>query len=392
MKNRQLYTSLCAFTRKIFDDYDKHCTENENFFARYFGSDSDVIYHWDEYKSALAVLNSTPEVTSLFNQEIRSGNITGVFRNANDLLINICSKYKDIYKTYRARLFDLFYIEFEKFIFNHLVLDVFSVQLYNFSYTSNESIIINDELQIVYSPYEAPIDDFTGKSSFWLRCSIYKKFVVSSQTSSLPNPFTEALSIFSRVINSLRLIKKCNVYLDEAISHVSFNPLDPHISLEYGTSRHKPYLYGNSTTFSDNELLALKLYYEYLSSSKTNSRFTTALSRLSFATERGKIIDKLIDLMIALEAIYLPDGNQELTFRLSLRAALVLNDRVAAKPDYSFLKKMYKERSSIVHGSESNITINDIDHLEELVRKSLKLYVSDESKFSKDELDAVFFE
>jgi hypothetical protein len=89
--------------------------------------------------------------------------------------------------------------------------------------------------------------------------------------------------------------------------------------------------------------------------------------------------------------MYLPDGNSELTFRLTLRASLLLNERSVAKADFDFLKNMYDIRSSIVHGNSSNITKDQIKRLENITRNSLKAFMNDNSQFTRENLNNLFF-
>ena len=64
-------------------------------------------------------------------------------------------------------------------------------------------------------------------------------------------------------------------------------------------------------------------------------------------------LDKLIDLCIAFESLYLPNIKDELKFRLSVRAAWFLGE---SKDDrqrlLTVLKKIYDYRSTVVHGGE----------------------------------------
>jgi len=113
------------------------------------------------------------------------------------------------------------------------------------------------------------------------------------------------------------------------------------------------------------------------------SRFNVAQRRLSLGIGRRNLEDRLIDYMIGLEALYLPDGNLELSFRLSLRIAFLLRtDPSERKETYYFVKKMYGTRSDIVHGKKRKLTKDEVGKLEELLRNSLKLWLNDKSNFS----------
>ncbi|SNX60698.1 hypothetical protein SAMN06296273_2168 [Nitrosomonas ureae] len=79
-----------------------------------------------------------------------------------------------------------------------------------------------------------------------------------------------------------------------------------------------------------------------------------AIRRFSLALSKSSLDDKLIDLMICAEAIFLQDGNAELGFKLAYRAALFLSkDSSEQKEMFEFFKTAYNERSKVVHGSAS---------------------------------------
>lgn len=78
-----------------------------------------------------------------------------------------------------------------------------------------------------------------------------------------------------------------------------------------------------------------------------------AAKRFSFAHERYNWEDKIVDLLIAAEALFLcdHDGKSELRYRLSLRAACFLaDDQESRKQIFTDFKTAYDLRSKIVHG------------------------------------------
>ena len=92
---------------------------------------------------------------------------------------------------------------------------------------------------------------------------------------------------------------------------------------------------------------------------------TVALRRLAFASERQRNEDKMIDVLIAAEALFLSDvGNGpdrgELTHRLAQRAGWFLGatptERIAIS---QHMRKAYRVRSAIVHGSHDLPLPND---------------------------------
>jgi hypothetical protein len=85
---------------------------------------------------------------------------------------------------------------------------------------------------------------------------------------------------------------------------------------------------------------------------------TVALRRLRDAPLRPSDEDKLIDLVIAAEALFLTDTGRsedrgELTYRLALRAALFIDDSPHRRAQIrEFFRRIYRARSAVVHGGQ----------------------------------------
>lgn len=78
-----------------------------------------------------------------------------------------------------------------------------------------------------------------------------------------------------------------------------------------------------------------------------------ALRRFDLSYERERLDDRLIDLMICLEALYAKDSHTELSYRISLRSALATGiDQADRRKTFDWLRKAYEIRSDIVHGKE----------------------------------------
>ncbi len=91
----------------------------------------------------------------------------------------------------------------------------------------------------------------------------------------------------------------------------------------------------------------------FWSALKTNRQKAVdlAVRRLAYAMERKRPEDRLIDLMIAAEAVLLSDMNPELRFRFALRGAwFVTSDPHRRRRCFDFLKRAYDVRSAIAHG------------------------------------------
>ncbi|MFH2211585.1 MAG: hypothetical protein ABIJ01_08110 [Pseudomonadota bacterium] len=105
-----------------------------------------------------------------------------------------------------------------------------------------------------------------------------------------------------------------------------------------------------------------------------------AIRRYALAMSRPSLDDKLIDLMISAEAIFLRVDQNELTYKLAHRAALLLGTNSSQQKEiFKFINDAYSMRSKVVHGAKSytkeprdieklSITIS---RLSELLRESI---------------------
>jgi hypothetical protein len=116
-----------------------------------------------------------------------------------------------------------------------------------------------------------------------------------------------------------------------------------------------------------------------------------ALRRFNFSYY-GEEEDRLIDQMIAFESLYIGD-DKELGYKLAIRTAFLLGDKKANI--FSDLRKAYKLRGQIVHGTK-NVnwsTLKEIlpkteDYLRQSIRKFLLLLSQGHSlKGIRDKLD-----
>ena len=87
----------------------------------------------------------------------------------------------------------------------------------------------------------------------------------------------------------------------------------------------------------------------------------TAVRRYSYAHERHRLEDKIVDLLIAAESLFLSDYKKddpyigEIRYRMSLRAAVFLgSDGESRKRIFRQMRAAYDLRSSVVHGGEAD--------------------------------------
>ena len=129
-----------------------------------------------------------------------------------------------------------------------------------------------------------------------------------------------------------------------------------------GGMGYSPRLFGDSVKAGQSELEEAKRLHKILKklNPKVRKKLQIAIDRWIASQTYQAIEDKIIDLAIAFEALYLPDANES-TFKLAARAAWYLEkDRKKRKDLFALFKELYKCRSTVVHGGElkkENITI-----------------------------------
>ncbi len=107
-------------------------------------------------------------------------------------------------------------------------------------------------------------------------------------------------------------------------------------------------------------------------------------------------VEQFANLMIALEALYTPSDQSELTFRISQNCALLIeNDSESRGATFKFLRSMFKERGKLFHGSfdvsaqspQEFISDDELKTLMSIVRRSvlkfLALYLRGEDGLDK---------
>jgi len=141
---------------------------------------------------------------------------------------------------------------------------------------------------------------------------------------------------------------------------------------------------------SGNEKDKLKTLFTAVS---TDKRFNVSTSRLSMSMERKHLVDRLIDLVIGLEAFYKSSGSVHICLRPSF--LLSYGDRTKAKEMYAFIDSQRELRNKIVHGSGESVeqlSKVNLDKLEEILRSSLQYALLDKKKIpSGKEWNNIYF-
>jgi len=169
-------------------------------------------------------------------------------------------------------------------------------------------------------------------------------------------PMTIATAEFQEVLLALRVFKGGNV--DYSITKQI--PLGWGLGGAMSSYAYKLPLLGSAYVLSSEEVPRFTTFWEeYRQARRRNRpRIDLALRRLNFGYERTRPEDKLIDYMIGLEALLTRKGGEgsDLAYRLALRGARLLgSDATHRAHIHAELRRAYRLRSDIVHGSEIEV-------------------------------------
>ena len=374
------------------------------------------IFGNSEFNHCINLMKNDENIQALQGQLV--GTCTGktIVENEKVCILSFVQQLYFKSPQYQKNLYDLQYQHFEDLFYSDVLLFVDSVKLYNFESEVGE-IVLEDGLRIKKKIPPIGQNQFDehfnhsyanfSKSNYLLEREFYSRKEVGNtedvDNKDIEKQLSETSDLFDLVIVTLRVFKTSAVFRDHRTESelITFHP-------HGGRTIRSPFfentVIGKKCEIKSEDIIEIKNIFEFIKNEK-ESRFIVAQRRLADGLTRKAFEDKLIDYMIGLEALYLPDGNQELSFRLSLRVAFLLayssDDR---KKLFSFIKEMYKTRSNIVHGSKYELNEDSIIYLEDLLRKSLKLWIEERSNFSvnkftnsgnlksEGKLDNMFFE
>jgi len=200
-------------------------------------------------------------------------------------------------------------------------------------------------------------------------------------------PFLRDDLVINDVLSSLRLLKHTLVRTPGYASWTDSFYLTggTHLRvLEY-------WMYGGKYELSETEVPQLLELWHLLE--KGAEHFGFSIHRFNLAFDRGFLVVRIIDLVIAAESLLLGDigvqNRGELRFRFALRAAKFIDHPIYSENDiYSVMRQAYDARSAIVHGGslkDTNTRLPDnqsaniqtfTDTIEELVRLGLRKAIS----------------
>ena len=254
-------------------------------------------------------------------------------------------------------------------------------------------------------------DFYLGKTVLICNCSISPIFHKPFLSTAIQEYEGQKERIFRVEINS-EYFQNCKMQdfplgvLCEILSLACSSPIqiaaawkflaeDELFNLNFGlgsitTWEHSPI--SSSTEVGEDQIEEVKCLFEKLDDidSKDREKLRIAIDRWIMSKTNKRDVDKMIDLGIALEALYVPDsGRGEIRFKLAVRAAWHLGkDKANRDKLLKRFKQIYDCRSDAVHSGEleempkfgdGRIPVSDfIKKAQSLCRKSIMKVLNDE--------------
>ncbi|MBI2170902.1 MAG: hypothetical protein HYU30_02610 [Chloroflexi bacterium] len=201
-----------------------------------------------------------------------------------------------------------------------------------------------------------------------------------------------------------RLFQSGDIYLRRHEFMWSLEKGNPRLSLSFGN--HPPKAepaptYDRSSYKLDDVRIGqfLDFFDSYWSIlTKKQSPLNTAVFRFSNSYERRTVADRLLELVIALDALFGDNEGDSATHKIALRgASWVYPPGEARAKAFDTIKEFYSDRSKLVHGRrmESKYPVERVQQLEDYVRQAITKFLG-EAKNGKPiatgrQLDEVLF-
>lgn len=157
----------------------------------------------------------------------------------------------------------------------------------------------------------------------------------------------------------MRLFKEGNICMPLSYYYFIDNDI-PNRLMKTNTSL---YISREQYTLDDSEISNLQRFIKEIKLPFKESFLQLAFENYELSYQIHNASLSFLSLMISLETLFHPGGNQELTYRISRNAAVLLGKtgkgEKSSNDINSDIKKLYNKRSKIVHTGESNIVNHD---------------------------------
>ncbi len=228
-----------------------------------------------------------------------------------------------------------------------------------------------------YGGYSSERTFAIHRSVFLLEIECYDKFY------SIGENLHKKIKVqIQNLVTALRLLKKGYVgapfiLFKHPLSDNSMTiiPLDYDVSSLWPSANQGEVLFPYSFTISRDEVDLIVSILQLLKQ-PINKNNDLPIRRFNSAYEKTNKADKFLDLMITYEAIFSGKQSDSISHKLAWRFSRLLGNSSNQQRDlFNDMKKVYGERSKLVHGSGDEIPQVWLEKAEEYMRSSIKEYL-----------------
>jgi hypothetical protein len=373
----QSYRTIHVYRPLFFELVDRHRKEFENL---------------PEYQTCMKVMNSDPAIAKHKDSLVGTWN-SRMRRTAEDYLDYLLMKQlpQDQEKIeFSPEIFDQAYCALERFFYSDTLMLKAFAPLHNF-HSDVDHLDLGDNLQIrriTKREKEQLLDEsrwypvmphFETLSLEYALELAYTTEKVLGQIPQAPVPPKEEKmnGTLGKLVTTLRLFKRGIVW-SNMIRTTSTYELPIPIGISHFSSPYKSLL-GEQYSLTESEFKDFREFWNAIKriDLEGHAQLSIAIRRFNYAYERSNLEDKLIDFMVAFEALFFKEGESgEFQHRLSVRVSRFLEQeyeqrKLVAKK----MREFYNERSKVVHGEKTQLKDDSVRTVEDYLRKSTKLFL-----------------
>ncbi|HEX9430786.1 MAG TPA: hypothetical protein VF944_10450 [Candidatus Bathyarchaeia archaeon] len=294
------------------------------------------------------------------------------------------------------RMFELAYRQMEEFFHKETVEFRAFSPLQNFESDSGSISLggglmirktTNPELERLLDPRQGPSmvphhEIITFKYAMELTYETEKVF--GELPAYRPAPEDE---VFSKLVSALRLFKPGTI----GFNFIQEAPTNDAAMFGRATRSNLDYkhFWGPVYSLKGDEIAAFNSFWRAFSElDLAKLPLGIAINRFNFAFGRLGLEDKLIDFMIAFEALFFKTGEiGENRHKLSIRVAkLLARDYESRKRIAKEMAEFYGMRSGVVHGEQVHLKPEFTDKIEDYLRQSIKYFLDQQQAEDHDEI------
>jgi hypothetical protein len=377
-KNKGLYAAMKAYIAAAIEFITRHAeqqaavlsvTREADYFAdlwteTLFINDKANLSELPEYEACLREINNDPDISRQLDTYVGSPSRGTRTLSPTSMMKRIISMGRTNGQyAFDPKRFDQEYRFFEESFYSDRLLCVAVAPLQGL--VMEDSVVsLSDNLEIrrleqdEMEPYRTPRSSW---NEGW--CAVRAKYEVSKIIGAKKDSEykeiqrergveEEANDRIEDVVNALRLYGKIGVY-HSGIIHLT--PKWFFIGSHSVANRVLGEGVFNYEFGSENDTRDFPLFWNKLENKKVKKQLGTAIRRFSYSCVRHQNEDKIVDLMIAAESLFLHGTREgEKRFRLALRAGGFLStDPAKQKEVYDRMRKAYDLRSLLVHGGSA---------------------------------------